>query len=365
MVILVQLTTRDTASRDTETLVRFAREILDARWTPEFVRYKYFQNPAGPFYGRCAEFDGRAMGFYGNTPVRLKLGNQIVIAAQAVDALVAPEVRRSGLFATLAEQTYEQMDQAGVALTYAFPNPISHRGFLERLAWTDVGEVPQYVKVLDSGALSRLGGRKGPKAWIYRAMLAAVGVVTPRQASDGKPGVQVREVDAFDARFDRLWQQVAETFPIAVVRDAGYLTWRYVQNPLQRYTILAGERGEDLAGCAVLAQRDTQEGGAAALTELLVTPGDEQTGLALLNQAAARARDWGCVQLRCWMLPHHRFYIHLLKRCGFLFWPKRYLPGLLRYTTPFIIRPRPGGQLALDPARLENWFITMGDHDDY
>lgn len=355
---------RDTRADDSAALIRFAQMTLGSSWSEEFVEWKYFRNPAGRVYSRCAELEGKPVGFYGNSPVRLKLGDQVTTGAQAVDAMVAPEVRRQGVFAELARQTYRQMDEAGVALTYAFPNPITRKGFVERLAWTDVGEAPRYMKLLDTSSFSKAGGRRGLKVWVYWVALEALRLVIPKGVADIGRGIQIQEMIDFDERFDRLWQQVAETFPVAVVRDTLYLTRRYIQNPLQHYVILAAERDASLAGYAVLSLRDVDDG-VIALAELLVLPGDGQAGLALLAEVTTRARQLGCNQLQCWMLPHHTFYVDLLKRSGFVFWPRRYLPGMLHYTTPFIIRPKPGSTLSPDPTCLQNWFLTMGDHDYY
>lgn len=359
----VTLTFQNTEPQDIAALIQLTQRFLGASWNEAFVTWKYVQNPSGHVYSRCAKLDGQAVGFYGNIPLRLKMGDKIVTGSQAVDGVVVPEVRRQGLFVKLAQQTYQQMDQAGVALTYAFPNSTSQSAFLNRLAWAVVGEIPRYVWLLDVGALSKVSGRKGPKAWSYRLALETIRLTTPRYVPNLKSDVRVREAKLFDTRFGLLWQRVAGAFPIAVIRDEGYLMWRYVHNPLGRYMILTAERGEDLVGYSVLSLRDAN--GVAALTELIVSAGDEQAGLILLDEVAVVAQRLGCTQIQCWMLPHHTFYINLLKQSGFVFYPSGYMPGLLRYTTPFIIRLRPAITLSLDPMNLQNWFITMGDHDYY
>jgi len=65
------------------------------------------------------------------------------------------------------------------------------------------------------------------------------------------------------------------------------------------------------------------------------------------------------------MVPQRAFYRELLARSGFVFWPFRFLPRALRYTTSFIVRTSPGTELAPDPGQLGNWFLSMGDQDYY
>jgi hypothetical protein len=356
---------RDTSPLDAPTLVRFAYMAFDAGWTEAFVHWKYFQNPAGRIYGQCAEIAGRPAAYYGNTPVRLKIGDQVVVAAQAVDAMVAPEARRRGLFVTLARETYRQMDEAGVALTYAFPNPVSLVAFVERLGWAPVGEVPRYVRVLDAQGAARAAGRVGPAGWLYARWLGALSRPGLRREAALASGLPVRVVETPDERFDGLWAEASRSFPIAVVRDAAYLRWRYVEHPAAPYLVLAAERGGRLAGFAVLSSRDARRAGVVALTELLVAPGDREAGLALLAECVRRARQAGGAQLQCWLLPHHAFYRELLERSGLVFRPARYAPGLIRYTTPHIIRAHPAGSLSPDPALAENWYLSAGDYDYY
>ena len=351
--------------RDANALIEIGRKSLEAEWSKDFLVWKYLSNPAGTYYSHCAEIGDIPVGFYSDIPVWLSLNGQLKTGAQAVDAVVALDVRRYGLFVKIAKRNYKQMDQENILLDYAFPNPVSEAGFIKRLGWTSVGRVPRYIRLLDASALSDKDQNSRIKAWASRALSASIYAFTAWSGPAQGAGIQVRDVSIFDERFDRLWQQAARDFPIAVVRNTAYLNWRYIQNPLQHYQALIAERGADLAGFCTISYRDRKISRSAALTELLVAPGDVQAGLVLLDEASRCARQAGSTQIQCWMLPNHNFYVSLLKRSGFLFWPNHFLPGMLRYTTPFIIRLRPGTSPDPDPRVLGNWFLTMGDHDYY
>lgn len=356
----------NTTLADAPGLVELMQVGLRSEWNEAFVAWKYFDNPAGRVYGRCAELEGRTVAIYGNIPLRLKVAGKTFTAAQAVDAVVAKELRRHGLFITLSRQTSQEMDEAGVVLTYALPNSVSQAGVLGPLAWSSVGSIPRYVKLLDRDAVSKTTGRTGPSRWLSDAILRAASLASAVRTREPRDeGIRVEEVSAFDERVDHLWEKAAAEFPIAVVRDCTYLNWRYVQNPLGSYTILAAMRLDQLVGFAVLGWRDMQSRGAVAIVEFLVEPGDAQAGRALLQDITARGRQAKASQLQCWMLRHHAFYRRLLEQSGFLYWPSRFVPGLLRYTTPFVIRERPYNALPCNPQVLGNWYVTMGDHDYY
>ena len=390
---------RETTEKDALALVEFAREIFHSEWNIDFVRWKYFDNPAGRVYGRVAEAvihdpdrsreaddqDVKPIGFYGNIPVRLKLGKQVVTGAQAVDAMIAPEARRLGLFVRLNQQTYAQMDQDGLMLDYALPNAASEAGFVKRLGWQLVGHVPRFVKILDFQALPAEIRQSGIKSLAFKAMILGMGLVNSSKSStarvsDSQTGeenagsmrLNIRPVEAFDERCDNLWQEASAVFSatdvISVHRDRVYLDWRYVKNPRPSHTgtnyqILIAERGERMVGLAVLSFRDEVTQRSAALTEWFVRPGDAEAGQALLAAAESSARQRACAQVQCWMLPQYTFYTSLLQRNRYLASASPSAPNYLRYTTPFIIRLNPDVNVSCDPSRIKSWYLTMGDHD--
>ena len=359
----VEFNFRPVAAADAPALARTAAEVFEADWTEAFVQWKYFGNPAGPAYGECVAVAGKPVAFFSNLPAVFKLGSRPdVRGAQAVDAMVAAPVRRHGLFLKLAQEAYRRMDQDGLALTYVFASAAAQAGFVNRLGYVLVGRVPRYVCVLDPAGLAAQSGRQGSAAAAYRLLLRAL---APRQRSRAArgDGLTVGAVEAVDERFDTLWTAAAEQMAVAVVRDRAYLRWRYTQNPLRRYQILAAERGQALAGCAVLSVDSATRTG--RVLELFTRPDEAAAGPALLVALTDRARAAGCVQMQAWMLPQHTAYVRMLKEAGFRHWPARAAPGFLRYSTALIVRVRPQSRFEPDPTHLQNWYLTMGDHDYY
>jgi|GEM_PF-3974749 len=357
-----QFRLRDVLEADAASLVNLARANLRVEWTEDFVYWKYFRNPSGKAFGCCAELDGKLVGFYANMPVRIKVGDRVVAGAQAVDAMVALAVRRQGLFSKLGSRSSAGAAQEGVRLSYAVANPISRAGAVKRLAFADVGEVPRFVRVLDPGGVVRIAGLMGARALAYRLALRIAQLVSGplKPASE----IRVSRVSSIDGRFDVLWRAVATEFPVAVVRDSDYLTWRYVDNPLVQYTILIAERGGDLLGYAILSHRDLEQG-IVAIAELIVSPGDRFAGVALLAKAVARAEELGAAQMQCWMLPRYTFYTELLRTSGFIFSDGALVPRLFGYTSSLIAKSVDGHRLSPDPLQLRNWYLTMGDQDYY
>jgi len=162
------------------------------------------------------------------------------------------------------------------------------------------------------------------------------------------------------------WQSVEKDFSLAVVRDVSYLNWRYVANPMGNYRIFSVEEDANFRGFMVLSLRDVKLGGAIAILELLVKPGDKEAGLALLKTAELIGEQIGASRIYCWMLPSHNFYMQLLKQSGFMFRPFGGRVSFLSSVTPFIIRTHSEEDWRkIEPIQLANWFVSMGDHDYY
>jgi GNAT superfamily N-acetyltransferase len=358
----MMLEIRRVAPGDAPQIVRLAKVCLGATWNEAYVHWKYFRFPATSVESCCAELNGELVGFYGALPVRIKVGDSILHGAQAVDWMVAPKVRRQGLLVQLANWADAHAPEAGPKLAYATPNPISRAGAVKHLGWEYAGEIPRYVRVIQPFELAATVGLRGPTALAYGLFLRAILLAKVPKSQASAAEISVREVPTIDERFDGLWEQAAGVLRVAVLRDCTYLTWRYVENPLVPYTILIAERGEALRGYLVLSHADRAKG-VVAVAELLVAPGDEAAGLALLATAKVRAQQLGAVQLQCWMLPQHRFHTSLLQASGFLFANSRYLPGVFCYTTSFMVKLKHMDTLSSDPRLLDSWFITMGDQD--
>lgn len=342
-------------------LVRLAREVFDVDWTEAFVRWKYFENPTGPaFAGGIKSDDGLGASF-SNLPVRFKLGDRVVTVAQAVDAMVVTPLRRRGAFLKIAQQTYRQMDEAQIAFTYVFPSEAAAAGFVRKLDYRTIGYVPRYVKVLDAGQAAQAAGKRGVTGWPYRLTLEATRRLPSARSPEPDPTLKLSAITAFDERFDQLWRQTAESFSIAAVRDSAYLNWRYARNPLRHYQVLIAERDKQLLGFLVLGKLAV----VGVVLEWLVVPEETSTGQALLAEATRWAREQHLAMLYCWMLPHQNFYTQLLEQSGFAHRPQKWMPGLFRSNTHFIVRAIPNSVHSPDPYQLSNWYVSLGDHDYY
>lgn len=308
------------------------RRVFGVERSLEHWRWKFEGNPSGQ-YIRLAETPSEELvGQYAGLPVRMVWGEHTLVLTQIIDVMVDPHFRRGlkrpGLFAAIANRYIADYGGPGkVAGGYGFPSPEALRIGRLVAGYTPLHPVVALVKDLDSG---RDPGKKG--AWLYR----------------------VEEVFCAGDELDLLWQRCQPTLSVAIVRDARYINWRYVDCPDVSYRLLTARQRLTgrLVGVAVL-RLGWGDRPVACLVDWLVPSAATSGASALLSRCEAMAREAGMRQLHAWFLPDawpHRF---LVER-GYRLEPTVYhFVGLS--TSP---------EVSLEWARTR-WYYTMGDSDLY
>lgn len=234
----------------------------------EFWRWRFLEHPAGGPMITLA-YDGDVLvGHYATSHAPLAVAGRVLPAALSMTTMTHPEYRGRKLFELLGRALYEQMEDAGQAAVYGFPNTNSHPLFLAKMGWHDTCEVPTFHQDLAS-------------------LPAAAPVDT-----------LVRELPAIDQRFDAVWNSVSPSFPIAGLRTAATLRWRVDHNPVNTYTRLVLEAGDGIAGYAI-----TKPFGDDALDLVEIRCSDCAAAKALLNAVAAKAASEGRKRVSTWALP--------------------------------------------------------------
>lgn len=291
----------------------YGRDLSAQSWT-----WRFRDNSAGPGIIYLS-WDGDILAaHYAVTSVVLRINGQDWLTGLSGTTMTHPNYRGHGLFPELARRTYAHMAKSGMALVWGFPNVLSHRGFVRNLKWIDIYEIPALHLSLTS-----------------RLSLPA-------------PSGNVVELDRFDERFDYLWDHVKDDYLIIPKRDRKHLEWRYVQNPAERYQILACIKAESVLGYAVF-KRYQEE---LQVVDILAVQ-DIDVGMQLISRVARIGLEASAVAVSLWLNVTHPLH-HALEKLGF------------RNGEPITYF----GGLALQPdlpvAELydfRNWYLTMGDSD--
>jgi len=222
-----------------------------------------------------------------------------------------------------------------------------------RLGWKQVAPL-QTAQLLARPANVLKG--KLPRPAVYAAELGLRASATLRDLLGERRQFEARIIDCFDERHDRLWQAASRDMTCAVVRDASYLNWKYVDQPGQQFLRLELLDGKDLKGIAVWMVRnadDIYRYRRAFLVDLVTPLGEAAALRQVIRAASAAATAADADALIC----HHvgARLTEALRDCAFhLRKPERFL----------LVDPGPLSGPSRDRVlSADAWFVTQGDSD--
>ena len=290
--------------------------------TQEGWRWRYVENPAGPAVIELAWDGRRLVGHYALSLAKLTCGGEPLRAIQSMLTMTHPDYRGRGIFAAIARSAYARAAADGIELLFGFPNRASHSGFLRKLGWHTVYEIPMLRLPLARVPLPKLEGT-------------------------------VEGVRIFPRTVEMLWNSLSPSFPFAIAKTAEYLNWRYTS---YRYTkwvhFPSGARNHEPAGIdgVLVAKRYRAE---CQVVCLLCK--DAGVGWDLIRAVAFYYQKvFGVQSVSLWQNPNSRLHC-LLEKQGFANGdPVMYFGGLAL---------RPGLAMPMAWQNYANWRLEMGDND--
>jgi len=243
----------------------FHQELPSRVW-----RWKYLENPYARKVLVCTRADGTVVALFGGMPYRTNWGGRIVEALHAMDIMSHPDYRGAGLFVRTCQAFMDAFCQpGGVSFLYGVPGRYHY----------DLGE-------------KYLG---------YRELKGCLRYLTARPADLAKGRKRfwgrLRRVREIDPSFDRLWVNCSPHYPLAVIRDAPFLRWRFMDNPRESYDIYGYQRwgSGEMAGYAVLSRHPEKP----RLVDLLAPPVPglirdllARIGMELVRQGIETVETW-------------------------------------------------------------------------
>jgi hypothetical protein len=314
--------------------------------------WKYRENPAAlPTIGLAVQAS-EIVGHVCFHPVRILVDNRVVIAVQAVDVMLDKRFHGLGGGRLLAriwkfvEDTVRGTTDTAFLFGFTIPRLRALMGKV--MQGREVTPTPFLTRTTNPAYLAWRLCRRWPALQRRALRLGQAlrrGRGTARAAAVSPPLVRVT---AFGPAFDRLWDELAPSFRIAVVRDRRYLGWRYAHPQYVSYALGDADR---VRGCVVLRTGLWEGWRVGYIADLWA---DDPEGTRRLVAAAVRHfRAEGTDLLRCWMTEGSRAYA-VLRRHGFV---PRASDGTLMVRSYTEAAPQ-----AFLEARA-HWYVTLGDSD--
>jgi hypothetical protein len=321
---------------------------LPAAAAPERFDWLYLSNPDGPALVWLAEYEnGEPTGTSAAHPRRMHVGGDRVVALNLGDFAIDRSQRTLGLALRLLGATLAPVRDRAYAFSYDFGNA-SMQAVYRRMGVHGLGRNERWMQPiamrrvlrgkLGTVWLATVAGAAGDALWHVRRSIhgRAKGL-----RLDGLAGECGEEFDALDARLARRRR-------VTGVRDAAYLSWRYLRNPVWKHEIVCARADGRLVGYAVL-RRTTPD--TVALVD--VQGEDMRVCRALLSAAVRGAAAQNAAALHVEVLAGSEA-AHMIKALGFIrresddgpvvFWP-------------------PACPLADDLAAAQHWWLIGGDRD--
>ena len=210
-----------------------------------YYRWMYYDNPAGPAFGFLARHGDRIVSSFAVAPKVMQVGGRRVRVGKTMDMFTDPDYQGMGLIKQCAERVFAAAREAGIDGWYVTPSVNSYPIFTGKWGYREDFELIYRARIIDLAAVLTAaqpgsGGRSGgsPTA-VFGPLL--------RRSPKLPAGCSVTELPRFDEQTDALWDEVAAGYGVAIVRDAAYMNWRYVDNP-DDYIVLGLHRAGSLGG---------------------------------------------------------------------------------------------------------------------
>lgn len=334
---------------DERAIVELFREAYGRTITEAYWRWKLKAQPSPvDNVGLAVGEDDRPVFHLAGIPCRFQMGPHQVTVMVAVDAMTTPRLRRRGLLATVGHETLERWREGGVALALGLPNEQYNKSVL---GWQTLFPCRWLVHVFrPERILARRLGWSSLGRW---RLLGTLWSAAWHRTSSHPAGLVVRELDAASPALDALWQRCRRAIRFSVVRDRGWVAWRYFAAPHVRYRVLLAERGGEAAGYAAYTVRGSGERRWGIIAELFAAPGDRAVAEALTMDVVRRLGSEDVDGVATLATPGTWLY-RVFRRAGFLFSWGAFSVECVLFTP----------ELALADLRdRKAWYLAGGDFD--
>jgi len=319
--------------------------------------WKFRDNPflQEPLISLAAAEGDRIVGMYPLLVMEFKVKDQLVLAVQLVEISIHPDYRGRWIIRDLKSFLQPRTIRSGVRFGFGFPTRGHAKVGLRYMGYRLLGSLPILGIRLDKEpsvplrllrrALER--GREPITRWYWKLRLSRW-----KKAGSRQEDIEIEELDDFDDRFDRLWENISSDYSVLTHRSSRYLHWRYRENPMADFTLLSAIQDGEIRG--YLVSTTLMEGGKKNGVIFDFFCGREDpAGRILLGEGLLRLLGDRVKSIRCGALPHTPLYRDLVE-LGFAELP---MSPLINFEALDDL---------LDPSvmgNLEGWYLGLGDTD--
>ncbi|MCL4383938.1 GNAT family N-acetyltransferase [Patescibacteria group bacterium] len=331
----------------------FKKEYPESKlWDGDFFEWQHFHNPAGKSVIKLAiNANDEVVGFYCVSPQDYSVKGKIVHGSISLSTLVRDDFRGMGIFTILAQECFKECQKLGIKFTLGFPNQNSYPGFMKKLGFTDLGEMPLLIRPYNLNHLitekfnsKLLGVFMNPIDWFLKTFRYS--------------GNDLVEGEDIGRQQDDIWRKAKVREKILAVRDRNFLGWR-TKWPGRNYKCLYLRENNLVRGYIILTTFLTGKIRNGLIADFFIEDSKEIDKIAvrLLKQADSFWKENKVDQAGC-LLSQDSTEYKILKRHGY-------------FNCPDFIKPQPmrvivkwhEGNVPSELSDLGKWYITLIDYD--
>ena len=327
------------------------RQNESERWF-KWWHWKYKEVPCG-IRTWLAEDNGKILAQLSAIIMNLKVGNDIIKAAQFMDSVTHPDYRRQGIITTLTRNLQYELKQNGVHILYGFPNALSYQ-INKKLGAFDIAAMHKMIKVFkwESALRKRISNQ------FLLKLCAMVGNLLNNtflrvSRAPAVSGLSISKVSCFDERINEFWDRVSKQFKIIFERRKDYLNWRFSAVPDVNYSMYVAKKAGMILGYLVMRCRQDGCPKTAAIYDLLAE--SEEVAQCLLHTVVEYCRRDG-MDYVYWVGIANKTYLGAFRKRGFISIPFRKKGEFYIYSSS----PNISGDFLRNP---QNWLVQTGDSD--
>ena len=315
----------------------------------DYLKWQYRENPSGkPFLFTSREVKSNELaGQYLVLPIHFLVNQEKILGTLSLNTLTNPKYQGKGLFTRMAKATYEDCEKNDAMMTIGFPNPNSYPGFVRKLNFDHLSDIPLLIKPLRpiNMALSVLSRKK-----VKHGGDIAVSTLAKNN---------FRVLDLHDEtdvkKYTDFWESVKNKYSVTTDKDSNFMKWRYFNIPTREYKSYVEEKDGEIASIAIVRYEKVLGFKVAVLMDFMTL--DSESGLRILKYIKEVARH---NKMDFIASLHNKTYEYqLLKKSGFLKLPQKLLPQKIH----FIVRINKSFRDSDRVKDLSNWKISFGDYD--
>jgi GNAT superfamily N-acetyltransferase len=318
--------------------------------TPAYYRWMYLANPAGPAIVHLARHRGAVVSAFAVAPKIVQIDGRMTLLGKTMDMFTDPAYQGQGLIKRCTDAVFLEAAASGMDGWYVTPSVNSYPIFTGKWGYREDFRVVYRARILDYSCALAAAIKPSGFGRAVGAVADAARRMVPRRPFRLPDGYELRPMTIFGEEADHLWRKVADGYRVALVRDASYLNWRYVENP-DHYWSLGLARNGTLVGIIVMTMTIRRGIRVGEIVDYVCAADDLATFRLLVHAAVADLEERGCALCQAWSIKGTRLN-RRLRNAGLVF---------RRTDVKFLISPGFPDSAIYDP---EAWLLTQGDGND-